>query len=156
MPRYYGYGYPPMGYNQGLGVRGVLIVTAIIIALIVGIFIYARVQANKDIAGQLPGEYKDGISAEESEKIRSFATSLQADLEGVSFSHNWDLYDQILKQTDAMFKNICIDYNRLTKRSLKADFVADGYWFRFNEPIFPVNTNYYDKMMKAFERNSII
>ena len=156
MPRYYnGYGGypPPMGYDRGLGVRGVLIITAIILALVIGIFIYAKLQAKKDIAGQLPADYKEGTTAAESEQIRSFSTSLQADLEGFSSGHDYDLYRQMLQQTDVMFKNVCIDYKRLTTRSLKADFVSDAMGFRF---MASLSEDLYGKMLKAFDRNAII
>jgi hypothetical protein len=155
MPRYYnGYGGypPPMGYNQGLGVRGVLIVTAIIIALVIGIFIYARVQANKDLAGQLPADYDKNTTPQDSEKIRSYVTSIQSDLEGFSATHDFSLYQALLAETDTIFKAVCIDYKRVTTRSLKADFEGDKTWFILNQPF---NSGLYAKITATFKRLSI-
>jgi len=134
MPRYYnGYGGypPPMGYNQGLGVRGVLIVTAIIIALIVGIFIYARINANKALKEELPSQYADErYTTEESKEIRYLATAIQTDLTGINFYHDKEIYSDLINATDRIFEGVAVDYKRISGKTLRDDMIGDKVSFK--------------------------
>jgi hypothetical protein len=132
MRGYYGYGgYPPMYPQQGLGVRGVLIVTAIIIALIVGIFIYAKVQAAKSLKEELPSSYADEqYSTEESKHIRYLSTAIQTDLSGWNFYHDQVLYADLISSSDRLFEGVAVDYKRITGNTLRADIEGDKMSFK--------------------------
>lgn len=112
---------PPMYYpNQGMSVRSILIVTILILGLIVGIFVYARVKAKKELKEELPSEYADEMyNAEESKKIRYYSSAIVSDIDGVSFTHDVSLYEELLKQTDRIFEGVCVDYRRLSGESLR-------------------------------------
>jgi hypothetical protein len=148
------YGYYPQPYNDGLGVRGVLVVTGIIIAMIIGVFIYARIQAEKAVSDQLPADYNKNTTPADSERIRAYTTSLQSDLDRtIGTGNDYDLYKELLSLTDVMFKNICIDYKRVTGKSLKAAVENHKTWFSLNQPI---GSDLYNRFVNNMQRLSII
>jgi hypothetical protein len=114
---------PPTGYYpSGLSVKNILIVTAVILALIVVMYLYASKQAKKKLKEQLPSEYADErYTTEESKKIRYYSSAIIADLDGFTFTHDLNLYRELLKESDRIFEGVCVDYRRLTGRTLRKD-----------------------------------
>ncbi|MEA4975441.1 MAG: hypothetical protein VB046_06865 [Paludibacter sp.] len=71
---------------------------------------------------ELPSEYADErYSTEESKTIRYYSSAIIADLDGVTFTHDLSLYKNLLKETDRIFEGVCVDYRRLTGRTLRKD-----------------------------------
>jgi len=142
------YGYAPYGYNRGLGVRGVLIITAIIIALIIGIFVYARISANKALAEELPSQYADEkYTTEESKKIRYLSTAIYQDLsQFIQPGHPLDIYRELLNASDRVFEGVAVDYKRVAGETLRHSLTDDKGSFQLNltEGFFGDSMDVYD------------
>jgi len=107
---------PPLYYpNQGMSIKSILILTAVILGLIIGIYIYAQNKAKKELKEELPSEYADEMyNSEESKTIRYYSSAIVADIDGFSFTHDVSLYENLLKETDRIFEGVCVDYRRLS------------------------------------------
>ena len=156
MPRYYapygGYAPHPM-YDSGTSVKTVVIIALIVLALIIGIFIYARIAAKKSLAEETPKQYSDEkFTAEESKKIRAMAIGIQTDLKGLSFSHDIDLYEQLVLLTDRMFEAVCIDYKRQAGESMRSALVGDKTSFVMAQPF---NSNLYERILNRMNLLSV-
>lgn len=113
---------PPAYYPQSFSVKNILIITAIVLVLIVGIYVYAMKKTKEKFKEELPSEYADErYSTEESKTIRYYSSAIIADLDGVTFTHDLSLYKNLLKETDRIFEGVCVDYRRLTGRTLRKD-----------------------------------
>lgn len=113
---------PPVYYPQGFSVKNILIITAIVLILIIGIYVYAMKKTKEKFKEELPSEYADErYSTEESKTIRYYSSAIIADLDGVTFTHDLSLYKNLLKETDRIFEGVCVDYRRLTGRTLRKD-----------------------------------
>lgn len=128
------YGYAPYGYSRGLGVRGVLIITAIIIALIIGIFVYARISAKKALAEELPSQYADEkYTTEESKKIRYLSTAIYQDLSRfMQTGHELDIYSELVNSTDRVFEGVAVDYKRVASETLRKSLTDSKGSFQIN------------------------
>lgn len=128
------YGYAPYGYNRGLGVRGVLIITAVIIVLIIGIFVYARISAKKALAEELPSQYADEkYTTEESKKIRYLSTAIREDLSRmIQGGHALDIYKQLRNATDRVFEGVAVDYKRVAGETLRQSLADSQSSFSIN------------------------
>lgn len=114
--------YPPVYYPQSFSVKNILIITAIVLVLIIGIYVYAMKKTKEKFKEELPSEYADErYSTEESKTIRYYSSAIIADLDGVTFTHDLSLYKNLLKETDRIFEGVCVDYRRLTGRTLRKD-----------------------------------
>lgn len=125
-PPYYGYGQRP------LSIRSILIITAIIMVLLIGTYIYIRTDVKKKLKEELPNEYQDEMyNAEEGKKIRYYASALKDDIFGFSWSHNLTLYNNLLNENDRIFEGVCVDYKRLAGESLRkslTDEISFSNW----------------------------
>ena len=121
-------------------VKSVLIITAIVILLIVGIFVYANIKAKANLAKIEPADYSASgtYTDAESKQIRVLSESIMNDLNGVNWmGHNYDLYDQMLKLSDKLFVGVCIDFQRVNSgTSFRTAFQDDKTSFKAFDHIF--------------------
>ncbi len=127
---YYPPYYPP--YRQPTSIRTILIITVVVLAIIVGLYFYLKTSAEKALKEELPSQYADEkYTAEESKKIRYYASAIQNDLGGFNWlGHDYDLYIAFAKESDRIFEGTAVDYKRLTGNSLRADFSGDQLSFQ--------------------------
>ena len=154
------YGYPPPyypPYGQQTSIKTVLIITAVVLAMIIGIYIYATNKAKGDIVKIEPAQYTEPgtFTDVESKQIRVLSSSLKDDLDGYNFDgHNYDLYDQLLNLNDKMFAGVCIDFQRVNGGvSFRTAFTGDSVSFKAWDHIF---NGRYDKVIAKLNALNIV
>ena len=151
------YGHPPYYSQSGTGIKTVLIITSVVIALILGIYFYAKSQATADITKQLPNQYtNDGTYSDaEGKQIRVMSQSLKDDLQGLHpLGHNYDLYLQLLKLSDKMFVGTMIDYQRIAGgNTFRTDFTGASITFKLWDHLF---SSTYDDVISKLNALSIV
>jgi hypothetical protein len=147
----YGYGgYPPM-YNQGLGVKGVLVVTALVIVFIIGIYFYMRKNILSSVEDQLPSvttgkEY----TPDEDQKVRYLAIAIKEDLSPfIQIGHNLSIYKEFLLTSDKVFVGIGLYYKQLAGESMRNSFTDSKSSFSINlsEGFFGESMEVYDSII---------
>ena len=150
MRGYYRPYYEPYG-GGGLTIKGVLIVTAIVILLIVGIFIYANVKAKKALAEELPSQYADEqYTSDESRTIRYLASSIKDDLSRfIQGGHKLDIYKELLRANDRIFTGVAVDYKRVAGESLRESLSDSHSSFSLNltEGTFGESMEVYNQLL---------
>lgn len=127
MPRYYPY------YRRNPA-SSILWGAIILIIIMIVIYLWIRKKANDDSKAQLPDEYADEqYSEQDGLKIRSYATQVQEDLDGLNIYHNKDMYEALLRENDRIFTAVAIDYKRIAGRSMRQD-INDEISFAFTLP----------------------
>lgn len=114
MPRYYN------PYYRRNPASSILWGAIILIIIMVIIYLWIRKKANDDSKAQLPDEYTDEqYSEQDGLKIRSYATQIMEDIDGINVYHNKDLYEALLRENDRIFTAVAIDYKRIAGESLR-------------------------------------
>lgn len=119
------YGYHPYGYGYGFkrytDPRIVIYITIFIIVALLVLYFYVRKKANDDAKEELINSYAEDklYTKEDGIKIRSYATQIVEDLDGINIYHNKDLYEAILRERDDIVRGVAVDYKRLSGESLR-------------------------------------
>ncbi|HLP06061.1 MAG TPA: hypothetical protein VK152_11600 [Paludibacter sp.] len=120
-------------YRQPIGIKAILITTAIILVLLIGIYFYIKKKAEDSLKDELPSQYADeAYTADESRTIRYLASSLNDDLsQFIDTGHPLEAWRQLRDSTDRIFIAVAADYKRLTGNSLRSDFMDSAYggWY---------------------------
>ncbi len=126
MPRYYNPYYPQARSSASSILWGAIVLIIIMIV----IYLWIKKKADEDFKNDMPNEYEDEkYSTEEGKMIRSIASALADDLEGLNMSHDEALYVRFRGLSDKLFEAVCNDYRRIAGESIRTALTSD--WFSF-------------------------